>query len=182
MVLGCLVCAAILIGLRPDHAARAQPDGGQFWARLYEDRDGDGARDEGEPPITRGVAVMLLDAQNVVIATSALDSSPYAARGEVGFQYLAAGDYTLQVTASEWSPTTLTTFTRAIRTDDVPTVVEVGARRIIGGVADAGLPLAARAVRSERAQIALAGVGAALVAGGMFALGLMIVGIMRRRL
>ncbi len=176
-----LLMAWMLFGTLNARQAAAQTDSGQFWVKLYEDRDGDGVQDEGEPPITRGVAVNLLDAENIVIASSALEASPYAARGEVGFQYLAAGDYTLQVSASEWMPTTPTTFTQTIRADDVPTVVNVGVQRIVGVLSGADFTPAELEVRSSRAQIALAGLGAALVGGGMFAFGLIIIAMMERR-
>jgi hypothetical protein len=107
-----------------------------------------------------------------VIESALLDTASNAARGLVAFQYLNAGEYTLQISAAEWLATTPTEFTRAIAPDQPPTVVEVGLQR---------LPITAQpasrftesewAQRSSRARIAVAGVGAALAAGGMIALG-----------
>ncbi len=167
----------LIMGLLAFRAA-AQPDGGQFWVQFFEDLDGDGVRAADELPITRGAVAQLLNAERVVIESALLDTASNAARGLVAFQYLTAGEYTLQISAAEWISTTPTEFTRAITPDQPPTVVEVGLQR---------LPITAQPAsrfsesewkeRSSRARIAAAGVGASLAAGGMIALGGLIAGL-----
>jgi hypothetical protein len=152
--------------------AFAQTDGGQFWVQFFEDLNGDGVRAEDEPPVVRGAVVQLLNAERVVVETGLLDTASNAARGLVAFQYLTAGEYTLQISAAEWVSTTPSEFTRDISPDQPPTVVEVGLER---------LPITAQPAsrftesewrqRSSRARIAAAGAGAALTAGGMTILG-----------
>jgi hypothetical protein len=57
----------------------AAQTGGQFCVRAFEDRNGSGARDGGEPLLTRGLAVNLLNAEGVTVASGLLESSPTAA-------------------------------------------------------------------------------------------------------
>jgi hypothetical protein len=166
-----LLLTILIFSLFPIPAV-AQTDGGQFWVQFFEDLNGDGVRAEDEPAVTRGAVAQLLNAERVVIETALLDSASNAARGLVAFQYLTAGEYTLQVSAAEWLSTTPTEFTRVIASDQPPTVVEVGLER---------LPITAQPAsrfrsvewkaRVARARIAAAGAGAALTAGGMIALG-----------
>jgi len=167
---------------------------GQFWVRAFEDRDGSGTRDPGEPLITGGIGVSLLTETGIVIATGLLDDSPYAAQGQIGFQFLTPGEYTLVIAAPEFQATTETTFTRAIAAGTIPTLVEFGARRIPLDVSSTstaavetrallGLPIAlTEAQLSEIGRIALAALGAVIVAGIMFFLGVFIyAGLLRRQ-
>lgn len=183
------VCAAVIGPLRAQDAAT-----GQFWVRAFEDRDGSGTRDPGEPLITNGIGVSLLTETGIVIATGLLDDSPYAAQGQIGFQFLTPGEYTLVIAAPELQATTDTSFTRTIVAGTIPTLVEYGGQRIAldaSPAADAavetrgllGLPLALTEVqRSEIGRIALAALGAAIVAGVMFFIGMLVyAGLLRRK-
>lgn len=162
----------ILIFIPFTVSAFAQTDGGQFWVQFFEDLDGDGVRADDESPVVRGAVVQLLDSERVVIESALLDTASNAARGLVAFQYLTAGDYTLQISAAEWVATTPTEFTRAIAPDQPPTVVEVGLQRLpITAQPASRFTEAEWTQRSSRARLAIAGVGAALAAGGMIALG-----------
>jgi hypothetical protein len=80
--------------LVPSYGYRA----GSF-VRAFEDTNANGKLDAGEALLTRGINVNLLDAQNVTIASALLDQSPTAAQGVVCFQFLAAGQYTINISA-----------------------------------------------------------------------------------
>lgn len=101
--------------------------GGQLWVRSYEDRNGNGVRDTGEPLLTRGVSVDLLNADGIIIASALLDNSPNAAQGLVGFQMLPAGDYSVVVTSADYEATNGSQFTTTVSDAGVPPVLEYGA-------------------------------------------------------
>ena len=73
----------ILFLLLISNMALAQ-SGGQLWVRSYEDRNANGVRDTGEPLLTRGVSVDLVNGDGIVIASALLDNSPNASQGLVG--------------------------------------------------------------------------------------------------
>jgi hypothetical protein len=155
----------------------AQTTGGQLWVRAFEDRNGNGVLDPGEPLLTRGVNVNLIDANGIIIATALLDDSPNAARGLVGFQFLPPGQYTVSVTSAEFTPTTADSFTETVMESGVEAVhrFEYGAQRV--GTTGAGTQAATTAVtdRDERiTQIALAAGGAGVVMVLMVILGMII--------
>ena len=56
----------------------AQDSGGQLWVQAFEDRNGNGQHDAGEPFLTQGVSVDLLNADGVIVASATLDGAPYA--------------------------------------------------------------------------------------------------------
>src|SRR5690349_845860 len=103
-------------------AALAQT-GGRLWIRAFEDRNGNGTRDSGEPLLTRGISVDLLDANSVIIASALLDTSPNASQGLVGFQLLPPGQYSVIVTSADYTPTTVDTFTAEVSNAGVPQVL-----------------------------------------------------------
>lgn len=168
--------------------AVAQNDGGQFWVQIYEDRNGNGVRDGGEPLLTRDVAVNLLDDEGVVIASALLDESPNATQGLIGFQYLTPGEYTVVITSPDYAATTEVSFTRTIETDTTPTVVEFGGQRLdaVGNTATNaphglfGLPIFL-GERTQVARVALSLLGAIVVVGLMTALGLLVFSLTIRR-
>lgn len=179
--------------------ASAQGDAngsGQFWVRLFEDRNGNGVKDTNEPLLTRGAVVTLSNASGVIIGSAVLDDSPNAAQGLIGFQFLQPGSYTISVSAAEYDPTTEATFTREIVSGAIPTVVEFGAERIdpaaliSGGTASEGAaaPTGPRLILglievdqpTEIGRIALALFGAVLVIATMFALGMLIYSVILR--
>ncbi|HEX2905653.1 MAG TPA: SdrD B-like domain-containing protein [Phototrophicaceae bacterium] len=117
-----------LVGLSNLAAAQS---GGQLCVRSFEDRNGNGRVDGGEPLLTRGVGVNLLDTTGVTIASSLLDTSPTAAQGVVCFQFLPAGQYSVVITSADYTATTPDTITTSITDGGPPTVVEFGAKSVI---------------------------------------------------
>lgn len=171
--------------------ARALPAGAQgagpLWVRFFEDQNSNGVLDEGEPVLTSGVAIALLNSAGVTIGTALLQDAPTAAQGVIGFQDLQPGEYTLEITSAQYRPTTETRFTRAIEAAAGPVIVEYGARLIppepsasrVRGLF--GLPIYL-GERDQVARLALALSLALTVAALMSALGLTVfVLILRRR-
>jgi hypothetical protein len=168
--------------------AAAQNDGGQFWVRMYEDRNGNGVRDAGEPLLTSGAAVSLINSQAVVIASALLDESPNSAQGLIGFQYLVPGEYTVVVTSAEYDATTETSFTRIIESDATPTVVEFGGQQFeLTSSATSSTPRGLFGLPiylgepSQVARVALSLLGALVVAGAMTVLGLFVYSLIIRK-
>lgn len=173
-----LSALALLLALAGGAAASAQT-GGQFCLRAFEDRNGDGILNPGEPFLTRDVAAALLDAGGIVIASALMDDSPTAAQGVICFQFLPAGQYTMQVTSAAYTPTTPDTVTAAIGAGTLPTVVEFGARRTDELAAAAVTPTAPAGGAltlpdSALARVGLSLLGALLVMGALAALGLLV--------
>jgi hypothetical protein len=110
----------------------AQADG-QFCVQAFEDRNGNGGRDAGEPFLQRGVNAHLLNESNVIIGTALLDNAPDQMRvnGVICFQFLEAGQYTIEVTTAEYQATTPTTLTTRVNEGDIPAVLEFGARSVL---------------------------------------------------
>lgn len=157
----------------------AQESGGQLWVNVFEDRNGNGQRDGGEPLVTRGVSVNLLNPEGVVIASALLDDSPNAARGLIGFQRLPPGTYTVVVTSPDLTPTTPDTFTETIEAGGLPTVLNFGGQRTLTEASP--VESAVDADRDEIARIAIAGLGALIVMGTMTVLGLIVYALIVRR-
>lgn len=166
--LSIIIIVAALAGI-----ASAQ-SGGMFCVRAFEDRNANGALDAGEPLLTRGVSVNLLDAQNITIASSLLDQSPTAAQGVVCFQGLAPGQYTMSITSADYSATTPTTMTTAISANDLPVVMEFGGQRPT--VQATAAPAAANTAldRDTIARIAVSALGALVAVAGMAFLGIIV--------
>jgi hypothetical protein len=155
--------------------AGAQQTGGQLCVRSFEDRNGNGKLDAGEPVLTRGVSVNLLDAGGITIASALLDSSPTAAQGVVCFQFLAAGQYSVLVTSADFTATTPATVTTTISEGGVPTVVEFGGQRAgVATAAPGGSSAAPLSQESELARIIISVLGALVVIAGMVFLGVLI--------
>ncbi len=123
--LGFALFALLLIS----NVALAQT-GGQLWVRSYEDRNANGVRDTGEPLLTRGVSVDLMNADGIIIASALLESSPNAAQGLVGFQMLPAGEYSVVVTSADYEATNGNQFTTTVSDAGVPPVLEFGAAAV----------------------------------------------------
>jgi hypothetical protein len=167
-------------------AAVAQ-GGGQLWIRLYQDLDGNGQRDVGEPLLTRGMAVALSDSSGAIIATALLDESPNSAQGLIGFQNLPAGTYTATLTSADFAPSGDPSFARDIAADGIPAVVEFGAQPIVDALPE---PAAVRGLfglpiylgeRTQVARVALGILGASIVAAFMTALGVAAYWLVARR-
>ncbi len=160
--------------------AFAQESGGQLWVNVFEDRNGNGQRDGGEPLVTRGVSVNLMNQEGVVIASALLDDSPNAARGLIGFQRLPPGTYTVVVTSPDLTPTTSDTFTETIEAGGLPTVLNFGGPRATAETTPAEVG-GVDPERDQIARIAIAGLGALIVMGAMTVLGLIVYMILLRR-
>lgn len=157
-----------LMGISGTTAAQS---GGQLCVRSFEDRNGSGTLDAGEPLLTRGVGVNLLDSSGVTIASSLLDTSPTAAQGVVCFQFLPAGQYSVVMTSADYTATTPDTITTTISDGGLPTVVEFGAR-----LATAPTPAAAPAVAQalDTTRVLVSGVATLLAVGVMVFLGMIV--------
>lgn len=153
--------------------------GGQLCVRAFDDRNGNGKLDAGEPLLTRGVSVNLLNPQGVTIASAVLDNSPTAAQGVVCFQGLAAGQYSVQISSADYTATTSDLVTTTIADGGVPTVVEFGGRS-----AAASAPASSEApIESQRdliVRIIIASLGTLLVVSGMLVLGFIVYWVMFR--
>ena len=163
----------VVLALATYGVAQAQT-GGQVWVRAFEDRNGNGQRDSGEPLLTRGVGVELLNADGIVIASALLDSSPNAAQGLVGFQQLPAGQYTLIVTGPEFKPTTQSKFTMTVSDSGVPAVLEFGGQRLALTSTQTTAASAPLGQQTQLIQVGLSALGAALVIVFMIVVGLFI--------
>ena len=104
--------------------------GGQFCLRAFEDRNGNGSLEPGEPLLTAGVSAELRDAAGLVVASGLLDSSPMAAQGVICFQFLQPGEYTLVVSSAARAATGDTSFTQRIDEGALPILVDYGARQL----------------------------------------------------
>ncbi len=157
------------------HVAAAQGNG-QLCIRSFEDRNGNGQLDGGEPLLTRGISVNLMDAQNVTIASALLDQSPTAAQGVVCFPSLAAGQYTVTITSAEYNPTTPATITTAISESGLPSVIEFGGKLMGAAASPTAVPSSGGALsdRDSLARIVVSALGALLVVAGMMVLGVLV--------
>jgi hypothetical protein len=159
----------------------AQDTGGQFWVQVFEDRNGNAQHDAGEPYLTRGVSVDLLNAEGIVMATGELDGATYATQGYIGFLYLTPGNYTAVITSPELTATTPERLNVTIPQDMQPVKVMFGAQRAAAENATAATPLSSSPLlNSELARIALSGFGGLLVVMVMGALGLLVYALVFR--
>ena len=159
--------------------AFAQDNGGQFWVQAFEDRNGNGQHDAGEPFLTRGVSVDLLNADGVVMASGTLDDAPYASRGFVGFLYLAPGDYSAVITSADLTPTTPDHVDVTITQGAAPITAMFGAQK--AAAATDTTSATSSLLNSELARIALSGFGALSVIAVMMIVGLLIYLLVLRR-
>ncbi len=174
-----LLILMVLIGIIGVTAAQS---GGQFCMRAFEDRNSSGTLDAGEPLITRGISVNLLDAQNVTIASALLDQSPTAAQGVVCFQQRPAGQYTMTITSADYTATTPTTMTTALADGDLPIVMEFGGRRAAALATVAPTASASGTLdRDSVARIVISALGTLVVVTGMLVLGVLIYALVFRQ-
>ena len=167
----CILTLAFAIG----GTAAAQQTGGQLCVRSFEDRNGNGKLDAGEPLLTRGVSINLLDAGGITVASALLDTSPTAAQGVVCFQFLAAGQYSVVVTSADFNATTPATVTTTIADGAVPTVVEFGGQRAgAATIAPSGSGAAAQTDENQLVRLVISIVGTIIVLAGMVFLGILV--------
>ena len=170
--------------------AHAQ-SGGQFCVRAFEDRNGNGTLDSGEPLLTAGVSADLLNAENVIVASALLSDSPTAAQGVICFQFLAPGQYSMILTSPEFTPTTPNTVTASISDGTLPTVVEYGGQRMAlepveaapqksGSILD-NLGTLATQDRDTLARIVISLLGTLVMVAAMIILGSLIYLVFLRR-
>ncbi len=157
----------------------AQDSGGQLWVQAFEDRNGNGQHDAGEPFLTQSVSVDLLNADGVVVASGSLDGAPYASRGYIGFLYLDPGTYTAAITSPELTPTTPDRVAVTITDGALPVTVLYGAQRATVTATTEGA--ASSLLNGELARVALSGFAALVVVGIMTFIGIVIYTLVLRR-
>lgn len=173
-----LVWAASM--LRAPAPAVAQDSGSQLWVQAFEDRNGNGTRDAGEPFLTRGVSVDLLNSDGVVMASGTLDGAPFASQGFIGFQYLQPGTYTVVISSPDLTPTTPDRVDVPITAGEAPVTVSYGAQRAAPADTTPASGVSSL-MNGELARLALSGFGAAVVIGVMIVLGLAVYALVLRR-
>ena len=170
------LCFIILLAVIS--GAAAAQTGGQFCVRSFEDRNGNGTLDGGEPLLSRGVSAELQNADGVIVASALLAESPNAAQGVICFQFLAPGSYSMIVTSADYTATTPTTFEATISQGSIPTLVTFGGQRVSAAPADTATDAAgdgALALDEDFLQrIVLSLLGALVVMAGMIVLGILI--------
>lgn len=170
MLLALGLIVASLTGL-----ALAQSSTGQLCVRGFEDRNGNGQRDNNEPPIVRGLSVTLRDEMNVIIDSGLMENSSSAASGTLCFQELAPGQYSLRVTSADYNATTPNEFIAAVSESGVPDVLTFG-----GEIVPLELPATTGEIsQDERLRGTLirgvfAGIGALVIMGTMAVVGVLI--------
>jgi len=160
--------------------AFAQDTGGQLWVQAFEDRNGNGQHDPGEPFLTHGVSVDLLNGDGVVMASGTLDNAPFASQGFIGFLYLAPGKYTAVITSPDLTATTPDRVDVTITAGEAPVTVPFGAERAAADTSSAASG-SASFLNSQLARVALAGFGALIVIGLMGGIGVLIYALVLAR-
>lgn len=158
-------------------AAAAAQTGGQFCLRAFEDRNGNGVFESGEPFLTRGVSANLLNAEGVIVASALMDDSPNAAQGVICFQFLTEGQYSMVISSPEHTATSLDTVSAAISTGTLPTVVEYGAQRLVVEPDPTAAPSLEQILQEQRdllQRLVLSGLGSLLAMAGMIVVGVFI--------
>ncbi|MCE2489227.1 MAG: hypothetical protein J4G17_04540 [Anaerolineae bacterium] len=169
----CFPLFAGLLLLTALSSLQAQNGGGQFCLRSFEDRNGNGNLDPGEPPLTAGVSAELRDADGLVVASGQLDNSPLAAQGVICFQFLQSGEYTLLVSDTLRQTGGGVIFTRRIEDGGAPLLVDYGARQ--QAVATAAAPTrGANNLTQLLPRVVFSLFGALLVMVAMLAVGALI--------
>jgi hypothetical protein len=153
--------------------AQAQT-GGQFCVRAFDDLNGNGILESGEALISNGISADLLNSDQIVIASALLSESPTALQGVICFQMLAQGQYSLVVTAAEYTATTPNMLTASISDGNPPTVMEFGARRLDQSAEVEAAPVPQFSDRETLARLVLSGLGTLVAVAAMVVLGALI--------
>ncbi len=148
----------------------AQDSGGQLWIQAFEDRNGNGQRDAGEPFLTHGVSVDLLNADGVVVGSGTLDGAPYASQGFIGFLYLAPGQYTAVISSPDMAATLPDRVPVTITAGAAPVTVSYGAQ-ITAPTEITSADSGSTVLNGELARVAIALFGAVMVLGLMSLIG-----------
>jgi len=168
-----LIALTMLLVVAVPALAQQTNEQGQFWVQAFEDRNGNGTHDPGEPFLTSGVSVDLLNADGVVMASGTLDDAPFATQGFIGFLYLAPGNYTAVITSPELTPTTPDRVDVTITQGEPPVSFLFGAQRAAASEPAATNPVTTL-VDPQVARVALAGFGAMVVIGVMAVIGVVV--------
>lgn len=172
------VLIGLILGVFALGVSAQEAGGGQIWVRVFEDRNGNAARDAGEPLVTRGVSADLIDSSGTAIRSALLDTEPNASQGLIAFQFLTPGAYTIVLTSADLTATTPTQFSVTVEAGAMPLVIDFGGQRVVP-VAATVEPTADMEQR-ELLRIGIAGVAALIVIGGMISLGLLIYALVLR--
>jgi hypothetical protein len=157
--------------------AQQTETGGQICVRGFEDRNGNGAREGGEPLLTRGLSATLQDAQGVIIDSRLLENSSLSASGLICFQQLAAGQYTVSVTSADYTATTESAITTNVSASGQPPILDFGAQVVAAPTPAASSSVQIGGLEVEQAQltrIVLSALGALGAIAGMIVLGLFV--------
>lgn len=149
----------------------AAQGGGQLCVRAFEDRNGSGVLDAGEPLLTWGISVSLLDVEGVTVASALMDTSPTATQGVICFQGLVAGQYTAAITSADFTATTPDMITTTVAEDGLPTIVEYGGRIPVAATSIPAASSSSATLSDEVLRWALASAGSLIVVVGMGILG-----------
>jgi hypothetical protein len=159
-------------GLMAYGIASAQQSGGQFCVHVFEDLNGNGQQDGGEPVLMRDISAQLMDSTGIVVNSAVIEKSPNITRGFLCFQYLPEGQYTLVVTSAEFQPTTLATMVANIGATDVVTM-EFGGQQMADtiGASSATSSSTENDTNARIEQLVVAGLGTLAVVTAMAILG-----------
>lgn len=155
----------------------AAQTGGQFCLRAFEDRNGNGVFESGEPFLTRGVSANLLNGEGVIVASALMDDSPNAAQGVICFQFLTEGQYSMVISSPEYTATSSDTVSAAISAGTLPTVVEYGAQRLVVEPVPTSAPSLEQILQDQRdlfQRLVLSGLGSLLAVAGMIVVGVFV--------
>ena len=156
-------------------ALKAQ-ETGQICILSFDDRNQNGARDAGEPPITQGIGIHLLNTGSVTIESTLLEESPNAARGLACFDGLPAGDYIALLTSADYIAMTSSSFDAAVAPGAAPVRFDFGVKPLTSRNSTAMTsPAISADVQNQTLQRILFGTVASVIVGGlMFIIGLFI--------
>jgi hypothetical protein len=176
---------ALLLILTVVGIAAAQTSGGQICVRAFEDRNGNGQKDENEPPIIHGLSASLINEQGIIIETMLMDSSPNASSGMMCFQRLEAAQYSMRVSSADYMATTTNEFIGVVSDTGIPVVFPYGGQVIPIEVPQTthndALSLTARDQQTLFAKLVIAVLGAIIIMGAMMVVGAIIYFVFLRK-
>lgn len=153
----------------------AQEGNGQICIYAFEDRNGNGTEDPGEPPLTHSIGASLADVNNIIVQSILLDDDPRAVSGTMCFQNLTPGQYTVTVTSADINATTETTFITSVTETSIPERLNYGGQSIVTELPTADTSLTPEAhQRASLEKLFWSTLGAIFVISGMFVLGTII--------
>ena len=122
--------SALLVGLVAllPLTTSAQNTETQICVRSFEDRNADGMRDPGEPPITQGVSADLIDTSGTIIRTLLLSQSQQAASGIMCFTGVPYGSYTVDVISADYVAIGNSSFEATVSEDNPIQILGYGAQ------------------------------------------------------